>query len=56
MMTLFNVKTCSFVQTSDGTGHRDYVHVMDLSEGHVLAVQHILEENRFIHKYLYNHI
>ncbi|XP_023346863.1 UDP-glucose 4-epimerase [Eurytemora carolleeae] len=33
-------------KTSDGTGHRDYVHVVDLAEGHVLAVQHILADNR----------
>ncbi len=29
------------LQTSDGTGHRDYVHVVDLAEGHVLAVQQL---------------
>lgn len=27
--------------TPDGTGIRDYVHVMDLAEGHVKALQHI---------------
>ncbi|WP_455814936.1 UDP-glucose 4-epimerase GalE [Pseudomonas graminis] len=27
--------------TPDGTGVRDYVHVMDLAEGHVKALQHI---------------
>lgn len=27
--------------TQDGTGVRDYVHVMDLAEGHVKALQHI---------------
>ena len=30
----------------DGTGDRDYVHVMDLAEGHVRAVGHILGEGR----------
>lgn len=28
--------------TADGTGERDYIHVMDLARGHVLAVQHLL--------------
>ncbi|TDR30807.1 UDP-glucose 4-epimerase GalE [Hydromonas duriensis] len=28
--------------TTDGTGERDYIHVMDLARGHVLAVQHLL--------------
>ena len=32
--------------TRDGTGDRDYVHVVDLAEGHVKAVDHILTENR----------
>ena len=27
--------------TTDGTGVRDYIHVMDLVEGHVLALEHI---------------
>ena len=29
--------------TSDGTGVRDYIHVMDLAEGHLAAVQHLIE-------------
>ena len=29
--------------TPDGTGVRDYVHVMDLADGHVAAVKHILQ-------------
>jgi UDP-glucose 4-epimerase len=29
--------------TPDGTGVRDYLHVMDLAEGHVLALKHIQE-------------
>ncbi len=29
--------------TPDGTGVRDYIHVVDLAEGHVKAVQNILE-------------
>jgi len=32
--------------TRDGTGDRDYVHVMDLAEGHVKAVDHILGPNK----------
>jgi len=28
--------------TPDGTGVRDYLHVMDLAEGHVRAMQHVL--------------
>ena len=31
--------------TADGTGERDYIHVMDLSRGHVLAVNHLLAGN-----------
>lgn len=27
--------------TADGTGIRDYIHVMDLAEGHVAALQHV---------------
>lgn len=29
--------------TSDGTGVRDYIHVMDLAEGHVAAYKHLTE-------------
>ena len=32
-------------KTRDGTGDRDYVHVVDLAEGHVKAVNHILGDN-----------
>ena len=32
--------------TRDGTGDRDYVHVVDLAEGHVCAVDHVLQPNR----------
>lgn len=32
--------------TPDGTGVRDYIHVVDLAEGHVKAVQNILEGNK----------
>lgn len=28
--------------TKDGTGVRDYIHVMDLAEGHVAAIKHIM--------------
>ena len=30
--------------TRDGAGDRDYVHVMDLADGHVKAVDHILSK------------
>ena len=30
-------------ETVDGTGVRDYIHVMDLAEGHVAALRHLLE-------------
>ena len=30
--------------TADGTGVRDYIHVMDLAEGHLAAVQHLMEK------------
>jgi len=33
-------------KTRDGTGDRDYVHVVDLAEGHVKAVDHILIPER----------
>lgn len=29
--------------TRDGTGVRDYIHVMDLAEGHVAALRHLLD-------------
>lgn len=29
--------------TPDGTGVRDYIHVMDLAEGHVAALQHVTQ-------------
>jgi len=29
--------------TADGTGVRDYIHVMDLAEGHVAALEHLTE-------------
>lgn len=29
-------------ETSDGTGSRDYIHVVDLARGHVAAVEHLL--------------
>jgi UDP-glucose 4-epimerase len=29
--------------TPDGTGVRDYIHVMDLAEGHVASLKHLLE-------------
>jgi UDP-glucose 4-epimerase len=30
--------------TPDGTGVRDYIHVMDLAEGHVAALRHLLAD------------
>ena len=30
--------------TPDGTGVRDYIHVMDLAEGHLAALQHLLHQ------------
>jgi len=32
--------------TPDGTGVRDYIHVMDLAEGHVAALKALLEKDR----------
>jgi UDP-glucose 4-epimerase len=34
--------------TPDGTGVRDYVHVVDLAEGHVAALAHLLEKRESI--------
>jgi UDP-glucose 4-epimerase len=34
--------------TPDGTGVRDYIHVLDLAEGHVAALRHLLERRRSI--------
>lgn len=33
--------------TADGTGVRDYIHVMDLAEGHVAAIENIKKEFKF---------
>ena len=41
-------------QTRDGTGDRDYVHVVDLAEGHVKAVDHILEDTRWVETLMVN--
>ena len=32
--------------TKDGTGIRDYIHIMDLAEGHLAAVEYISKENK----------
>ena len=32
-------------ETPDGTGIRDYIHVMDLAHAHVLALEHIIKTN-----------
>jgi UDP-glucose 4-epimerase len=34
--------------TPDGTGVRDYIHVVDLAEGHVAALRYLLEQQRSI--------
>jgi UDP-glucose 4-epimerase len=34
--------------TPDGTGVRDYLHVMDLAEGHVAAVRYLLREQQSV--------
>ena len=34
--------------TSDGTGVRDYIHVMDLADGHVAALRYLREQQRSI--------
>jgi len=36
--------------TIDGTGVRDYIHVMDLAEGHIAALKY-LEKNSGVHLY-----
>jgi len=37
--------------TVDGTGVRDYIHVLDLAEGHLLAYESLAEENAGCHAY-----
>lgn len=34
--------------TIDGTGERDYIHIMDLARGHVLALTHLLNDKASI--------
>jgi UDP-glucose 4-epimerase len=34
--------------TPDGTGVRDYIHVVDLAEGHVAALRYLIEQQRSI--------
>ena len=34
--------------TPDGTGVRDYIHVLDLAAGHVAALRHLLDDDRSI--------
>lgn len=34
--------------TIDGTGERDYIHIMDLARGHVLALSHLLKNKASI--------
>ena len=37
-------------ETHDGTGTRDYIHVMDLADGHLLALENILNKKfKYIH-------
>jgi UDP-glucose 4-epimerase len=33
-------------QTPDGTGIRDYIHIMDLADGHVVALDHLLIQSQ----------
>ena len=35
--------------TPDGTGVRDYIHVVDLAEGHVAALRHLLDGGALAH-------
>ncbi len=37
--------------TPDGTGVRDYIHVMDLAEGHIAALNVLREKSRITHIY-----
>lgn len=32
--------------THDGTGVRDYIHVMDLAQGHIAALEYLLKKNQ----------
>lgn len=34
--------------TVDGTGVRDYIHVMDLADGHVAALRYLMDKDRSI--------
>ena len=34
-------------ETTDGTGVRDYIHVVDLAKGHVAALQHPAKPNKY---------
>ena len=34
--------------TPDGTAIRDYIHVMDVADGHVLALEYLLNEPQII--------
>ena len=36
--------------TTDGTGIRDYIHVIDLAQGHISALEKLLENNKQILK------
>src|SRR5690554_3152730 len=42
-LTLFPYTTL-FRSTADGTGVRDYIHVVDLAQGHVAALQYLAKE------------
>ncbi len=39
-------------ETEDGTGVRDYIHVVDLAKGHILALEKLNKENQGL--YIYN--
>ncbi len=43
-----------YKDTHDGTGVRDYIHVVDLAEAHVLSLFHLIKENRINYLNIYN--
>jgi len=46
-LTHVNIFGCDY-ETRDGTGERDYIHVMDLSEGHMASLD-FLKQNTGMH-------
>ncbi len=39
--------------TPDGTGVRDYIHVIDLAEGHIAALKKIIEKHELNGKFTF---